>query len=101
MISINPVLQNAPLSSCDNFEPLSNRTEESDSHSEKHHSPKIRSDAGIIGNVKFVNEKVIGSMRFKFDRHSKTSEVNSLFSEMLFEAIDLIPDGSQSLSPWK
>jgi hypothetical protein len=46
-ISVNRVLENAPLSICDNLELDSNVTDESKLHLKKQRSPKISTDDGI------------------------------------------------------
>jgi hypothetical protein len=45
-IAFNPASQNSHFSICDNFDPDSNLSEESDPHEQKQPSPKISRDAG-------------------------------------------------------
>jgi hypothetical protein len=52
MISIKPVRANAHSSIRNNFDPDSNRTEESDLQSEKHTSPKTLTDEGRMISIK-------------------------------------------------
>jgi hypothetical protein len=54
MISNKIVPMNAYFSIRDNLDPDSNVTEESDLHSEKHPSPKISTDEGIMISIKPV-----------------------------------------------
>jgi hypothetical protein len=54
MISIKPVPANAHPSIRDNFDPDSNRTDESDLHPEKQLALKISTDAGIMIRTNFV-----------------------------------------------
>jgi hypothetical protein len=55
MILTKPVFLNASFSIRDNFDPVSNVTDESDPHQEKQFSPKSSTDEGRIISTKLVS----------------------------------------------
>jgi hypothetical protein len=72
---------NARNSIRDNLEPLSNRTEESDSHSEKHPISKTSTDEGIMISIKPVPKNAHFSIRDNLDSDSNRTEKSDLHSE--------------------
>jgi hypothetical protein len=98
MISNKPVRWKASLSIRDNLDPDSNATEESDSHLEKQFSPNNSTDAGMRTNSRSLFVNAINPIRDNFETFSITTD---LMYRMHSEAMDSIPEGSQSLIPKK
>jgi putative lipase involved disintegration of autophagic bodies len=65
---------NAPFSIFDNLDPDSNSTEESESHQEKHLSPKISTDEGRMISIKPATLNAYRSIRDNLDLDSNVTE---------------------------
>jgi hypothetical protein len=87
---------NAIFSIRDNLESDSNVTEESDVQEEKHDSLKTSTDAGMVTNLRPVFENASDSIRSNLDLFSITTDLMDLFSETVFDEINLSGEGSHS-----
>jgi hypothetical protein len=81
MISNKPVPSNALIPIRDDFDHDSNLTEESETYSEKHLSPKTSTDEGIMISNKPVLLNAPFSIRDSFDPDSNLTEESDLHSE--------------------
>jgi hypothetical protein len=98
MISIKPVSQNDPFPIRANVELESNVTEESDLHSEKHQSLTTATPLGMTKNCKSL---LPHGNNLICDNVDAFSNATDLMCRMHSDAIDSIPEGSQSLVPKK
>jgi hypothetical protein len=73
-IAINPVRRNALLSVRDNLDLDLNMTDKNDLHLEKHPSPRILIDAGIIISTNPVSWKISFRIRGNLRLNSKGTE---------------------------
>jgi hypothetical protein len=97
MISTKPVPSNARHPICNNFDPDSNVTEESNPHFEKHLSLKTSTDPGRKTNSRSIFVNYNNSIRDNVDPVSIATDFSCRMQEKHSEAIDSIPEGSQSL----
>jgi hypothetical protein len=74
MISTKPVFANVHFSIRDNFDHVSNVTEENKSHSAKHPSPKTSTDEGTMISTKPVPQNAHFSIRDNLDLDSNVTE---------------------------